>query len=96
MPTADHCSECGSPTLVEISPGQLQCHYCSAVFRAPRLEGASVRIAKGANVIFGKNAHVIIKGGLQIDDGAQVAIEGELTILAPGDPERIRAAREKT
>ncbi len=33
---------------------------------------------KGANVVFGKNAKVTVKGGMEIQEGANVRIDGEL------------------
>ncbi len=96
MPNADHCSECGSPSLEEVSPDRLKCRHCWTVFRVHRAGsagGATVQISKGARVTFGRTAQVVIKGSVRVDEGAQVAIEGELTVLEPGDPELIRSAK---
>ncbi|MBW2462342.1 MAG: hypothetical protein JRH11_11905 [Deltaproteobacteria bacterium] len=37
--------------------------------------------AKGANVVFGPNANVTIRGGMEIEEGANVRIEGDLEFV---------------
>lgn len=38
-------------------------------------------ISKGANVTFGKNAKVEIRGDVEIEGGANVDVQGEITLM---------------
>lgn len=53
-----------------------------------------VIIQGGANVVFGKNSKVTIKGGLLIEKGAQVEFLGKLDIIEKSSDEKIKQARE--
>jgi len=93
------CTQCGATAFDELPESRVRCQYCQTVYQRraePPASGAKVHIGKGAKVIFGANAKVVIRGGLDIEDGADVRVEGELTLVEAGDPELIRQAREKS
>ena len=69
------------------------CLHCETRYRKVPKAKPKVVIAKGANVVFGKTANVTIKGGLEIEEGANVRIDGDLTfeleIVTLGDKHRV-------
>lgn len=54
---------------------------------------AKVIIRKGANVIFGKNSNVKIRGQLIIEHGANVQFLGNLEIIEKASDEKIEEAK---
>ena len=50
-------------------------------------------IGKGANVVFGKSSNVIIKGGVEIKEDANVQFLGKLEILELGDEEKMKGKK---
>jgi DNA-directed RNA polymerase subunit RPC12/RpoP len=80
MITAFECSQCGSTEFVELKVRQARCAHCGSLFQVITNEPVVV-INKGANVVFGKNARVEIRGDLEVQDGANVEILGKVTIL---------------
>jgi hypothetical protein len=50
-------------------------------------------IRKGANVVIGSKAKVVIKGGVDVHEGARVKVDGEVTLLERASEEEIEAAR---
>ena len=88
------CTQCGSHEFSELSDDKVKCSYCSTVYRVSgNSEDSSkpkVIIGKGANVVFGKSSNVTIKGGVKIDEGANVQFLGKLDILEIGDEEKIK------
>ena len=89
---AFNCSQCGASELKQTSGGKLRCTYCGSIYKIAS-RGPSVIIKKGANVVFGKNAKVIIAGGMEIEDGANVKVEGEITLLKRAPEKDIAAAK---
>jgi hypothetical protein len=82
------CTQCGGNEL-QREGDRLRCAYCDSVFeiepeekndREPRL-----LIRKGANLIVGKNASLIVRGDVQIEPGANVRLEGRLKLVKKGD-----------
>lgn len=75
---AHRCGHCGSSKLTWANDTEVTCDHCGSRYRkVPRAEPRVV-IMKGANVVFGKNAKVTVKGGMEIQEGANVRIDGEL------------------
>jgi hypothetical protein len=70
------------------------CKYCGTRYRKVPKAEPKVVIRKGANVTFGPNATVKIRGGLEIEDGANVRVDGalefELEVIELGKRERVR------
>jgi hypothetical protein len=93
---AQRCTQCGSNELENQGPDRLRCAYCGTVFQRPAKKGAEVHINPGAKVTLGPKAKVVVRGSLEIHGGAEVEIEGELTVVEPGDPELIRRAKAAT
>lgn len=89
------CTQCGGTDLKRIGENQMRCAYCGSVFAVAAPDEPRVVIRKGANVTFGKNANVEIRGGLEIEDGAHVEINGKLTLIQKGDENLIEQARQK-
>ena len=75
---AHRCGHCGGVDLEWISDEDLRCKHCSTRYRKVPKAEPRVVISKGANVVFGPNAKVTIRGGLEIEEGANVRIEGDL------------------
>ncbi|MBC8043139.1 MAG: hypothetical protein IAF08_06815 [Rhizobacter sp.] len=91
------CAQCGA-TGYELQPGdKVKCTYCNTVYQAPTpsKEKPTMFIKKGANVVFGANSVVSVKGGIHIEDGAEVSFLGRLEIIERGDEEIIKAAAAK-
>jgi hypothetical protein len=58
-------------------------------------KSSGVTIMKGAKVTFGKNANVTIKGGLTIQEGADVEINGKITLIEKSEDKKIQEAKTK-
>ncbi|MEN8118703.1 MAG: hypothetical protein ABFS35_00035 [Bacteroidota bacterium] len=94
------CSQCGSSDFEQESKDKLRCKYCSSLYaieKPPKVikKSAKVIISKGAKVKFGKNANVTIKGGLEIQDGADVEFNGKITLIEKSDDKKIENAKTK-
>jgi hypothetical protein len=57
-------------------------------------KGTKVIIAKGANVVFGSNAKVVIRGELIIENGANVSFFGNLEVIETASPEDVAKAKD--
>ena len=57
--------------------------------------GPKVVIGKGAHVVFGSSAKVVIQGELIIENGAHVSFLGQLDVIQKGSPEEIEKARQQ-
>jgi DNA-directed RNA polymerase subunit RPC12/RpoP len=77
------CTQCGSTNYEQVGPKRVRCAHCGSLFRVLTDEPTLV-ISKGANVHFGKTADVEIRGDLDIEDGAEVNIEGKVTVRKGG------------
>ena len=80
MITAFECSQCGATEFEEVKTRQVKCAHCSSLFQVVT-NAPVVVINKGANVIFGKNANVEIRGDIEVENGANVEILGKVTVL---------------
>lgn len=72
-----------------MSAKRVRCTHCGSLFQLLTGE-PSVEIRKGANVVFGKNANVEIRGDLEIEDGATVDIQGKVTVMRDGRQQEFR------
>ena len=74
------CTQCGSTNFEDASNTRVRCSFCGSLFevlsREPKLQ-----INKGAKVTFGKNANVEIRGDVRIEAGADVDIQGKVTVV---------------
>ena len=74
------CTQCGSTDFDDAGTKRVRCAHCGSLFEV--LIGEPIlTINKGANVIFGKNANVEIRGDVEIQDGAKVDIQGKITVV---------------
>jgi hypothetical protein len=80
MITAFECSQCGSTKFEEVENRKVRCAYCGSLFQIVT-NAPVVVISKGANVVFGRNADVEIRGDLEVKNGANVEISGKVTVL---------------
>jgi uncharacterized Zn finger protein len=74
------CTQCGSTDFEDVSAKRVRCTHCGSLFQLLTTEPTLV-INKGANVIFGKNSKVEIRGDIDVEDGANVDIQGKVTVL---------------
>lgn len=90
---AHRCGNCGGSSLDWITDTEVLCKHCGTRYRKVPLAQPKVVIRKGANVTFGPNAKVKIRGGMEIEDGANVQVEGtlefELEVIELGKRERV-------
>lgn len=92
---AHRCGHCGGVDLAWTSDSEVTCRHCRTRYRKVPKAEPRVVIKEGANVVFGKNAKVTIRGGLEIQKGANVRVDGdlefELEVVELGEPEgRVR------
>lgn len=88
------CSQCGAPDLERSGEGKLRCPYCGSLY-SYSVRGPTVVVREGANVVIGRKAKVTIRGGVEIQKGARVQVDGEVTLLERAPEEAITAARLK-
>lgn len=74
------CTQCGSTNFDDISHERVRCSFCGSLFEVLRTE-PQLQINKGAKVTFGKNANVEIRGDVEIEEGAEVDIQGKVTLV---------------
>jgi hypothetical protein len=93
------CTQCGSADFKREGEEFLRCTYCNSLFKMLPDEntsgGTKVIIKQGANVTFGKNSNVVIKGELIIENGANVSFLGKLDIIEKSSDEEIEEAKVK-
>lgn len=75
---AHRCGSCGSSDLTWTTETDVECGHCHTRYRRVPKAAPRVVIQKGANVVFGPNAKVVVRGGMEIQPGANVQIDGEL------------------
>jgi DNA-directed RNA polymerase subunit RPC12/RpoP len=80
---AYECTQCGSTEYEQVGAKRVRCAFCGSLFQVLSDE-PSVVIRNGAQVEFGKTAHVEIRGDLEIEDSAKVNIDGKVTVLKNG------------
>ena len=90
------CSQCGSADFKKEGEEFLRCVHCNSLYRmvTPVDEKPKVIIANGANVVFGKNSNVTVKGKILVEKGAHVEFLGKLDIVEQGKQEDIQKAKE--
>lgn len=90
------CSQCGSTDFKKEGEEFLRCAHCNSLYKMqqPEAEKPKVVIQGGANVVFGKNSNVTIKGGMLIEKGANVEFLGKLDIIEKASEEKIKEAKE--
>ncbi len=98
-PEKFECTQCGSTAFINEGNSRMRCAYCDSLYRIPgqdtHAHGPKVIIKKGAKVIFGKSSHVTIRGGLLIEDGANVSFLGKLELIEKSDEATIEEAKKK-
>jgi DNA-directed RNA polymerase subunit RPC12/RpoP len=86
------CTQCGSTDFEDLGGGRVRCSHCGSLFEVLTKE-PKVVINKGANVVFGKNADVEIRGDMRVESGANVDVEGHVTVLSDGKPAQFELKR---
>ena len=81
MISSFECAQCGSTEFIDVSARRVDCVYCKSQYKLITKEPVLV-INKGANVIFGKNADVEIRGDIEVQSGATVELQGKVTVLS--------------
>ena len=76
---AHQCGVCGGGELEWTSEEDVRCSFCNTRYRKVPRAAPRVVIKRGANVIFGPNAKVTVRGGMEIERGANVRVEGDLS-----------------
>lgn len=94
------CTQCGSSDFEQEGEDKLRCTYCSSLYEVEKppkkaKKSSGVTIMKGAKVRFGKNANVTIKGGLTIQEGADVEFNGKITLVEKSEDKKIEEAKTK-
>jgi len=74
------CTQCGSTDFEAAGMRKVRCAYCGSLFALLTGE-PKVSIQHGANVIFGRSADVEIHGDIEIEDGANVDVQGKISIV---------------
>ena len=74
------CTQCGSTNFEDAGKQRVRCSHCGSLFQLI-VDEPTLTIGKGANVTFGKNADVEVRGDIEIQDGANVDIQGKVTVL---------------
>ncbi|MGB7537845.1 MAG: hypothetical protein WBM17_04840 [Anaerolineales bacterium] len=74
------CTQCGSTDFEDVGAKRVRCTHCGSLFQLLTGEPTLV-INRGANVIFGKHADVEIRGDIDVQSGANVDIQGKVTVL---------------
>jgi uncharacterized Zn finger protein len=74
------CSQCGSTDFNDAGTRRVRCAHCGSLFEVLTGEPTLI-INKGAKVIFGRNANVEVRGDVEIQSGANVDIQGKITVL---------------
>ncbi|MBN2387902.1 MAG: hypothetical protein JXB85_12865 [Anaerolineales bacterium] len=86
MITPYECSQCGSTNFEKAGARRVRCAHCGSLFQV-LTDDPALTIVKGANVVFEKSARVEIYGDVEIENGAHVNIEGQVTLLK-GQPKK--------
>jgi hypothetical protein len=90
------CSQCGASEFNRRDDGFIVCSYCYSVYKLESdSKESKVIIGKGANVLIGKTASVTIRGGVEIEAGAHVLVEGKIEIIEAASADAIAVAKAK-
>ena len=74
------CTQCGSTDFEEAGGRKVRCAHCGSLFEV-LTDDPALTILKGANVTFTKNARVEIRGDVEVEGGAQVNVDGQVTLM---------------
>jgi len=74
------CTQCGSTDFNDAGTRRMRCAHCGSLFEVLTGE-PTLTINKGANVTFGKNANVEIRGDIEIQSGANVDVQGKVVMV---------------
>ncbi len=88
------CSQCGSTDFEDVELKRVRCTSCGSLFELLTKE-PKVIINKGANVVFGKNANVEVRGDIEVASGANVDVLGKVTVLSDGKQGQFKLKRIK-
>ncbi|MEO8002737.1 MAG: TFIIB-type zinc finger domain-containing protein [Arenimonas sp.] len=90
------CSQCGATAFDRRDDGFIVCTYCYSVYKLQSDPNESkIVIKKGANVVVGKTANITIRGGVEIEAGANVLVDGKIEIIEAASAEAIAMAKAK-
>ena len=88
------CSQCGAADFTDEGNNHLRCAYCKSLYlKNDGNEQSGVTIKKGAKVIFGPSAKVVIHGKLKIEDGAEVSFNGNILLIEKASDKSIQQAK---
>ncbi len=88
------CSQCGATEFEKEDDDKLRCSYCMSLFLIENSnDDSGVTIEKGANVHFEPTANVTIYGKLEIEDGANVTLDGNIKLIEKGPDEEIEKSK---
>jgi len=88
------CSQCGAKDFEEEGEDKLRCVYCESLFFIEKgSEDFGVTIVKGAKVVFKPTADVTILGKLDIEEGADVEIDGKIKLIKRGSEDKIKKSK---
>ena len=83
------CTQCGSTDFDDVVKKRVRCAHCGSLFEVLTGEPTLI-INKGANVIFGRNANVEVRGDVEIESGAKVDIQGKVTLVKGGKKQEFK------
>ena len=86
------CTQCGSTDFEGIAIRRVRCTSCGSLYEVLTKE-PKVVINKGANVVFGKNANVEVRGDIEVASGAKVDVQGKVTVLSDGKQQQFTLKR---
>ena len=89
------CTQCGSTDFDDAGIRRVRCTHCGSLFEVITGE-PKLTINKGANVIFGRNANVEIRGDVEIQSGAKVDIEGKVIVVKGNKKQEFKLKLIKT
>lgn len=88
------CSQCGAKDFEEEGEDKLRCVYCKSLFFIEKgRDDFGVTIEKGAKVIFEPTADITILGSLEIEDGAEVVLDGKIKLIERGSEDKIKNSK---
>ena len=89
------CTQCGSTDFNDAGTKRVRCAHCGSLFEVLTGE-PTLTINKGANVIFGRNANVEVRGDVEIQSGANVDIQGKITLVKGNKKQKFQIILIKT
>lgn len=83
------CTQCGSTDFADAGMRRVRCAHCGSLFEVLTGE-PTLTINTGANVMFGKNANVEIRGDIEIQSGANVDVQGKIVVVKGNKEQEFR------